>query len=222
MMNWADLFILYDTVQYDNNGWRNRNRVLVNGLPKWLTLAISRVELPDQLADRIINRVRLRDNQQFENHLRLLQTYYKSSPYLDSIYRIYPACLSDYSHLSASIERQTRLIASELCIDTTIISASEVSVHEYPLACSDECHTSDRNYSSLIINRNKKLINLLLSVGCTEYISGMAAKSYIIPSMFAEHGIRLFWNRYSESTNPVLSIVHHILAEGPQAVLGSI
>ena len=35
MMKYADLFIYFDDVQYDKNGWRNRNKILViprNGL----------------------------------------------------------------------------------------------------------------------------------------------------------------------------------------------
>ena len=41
MMNWAEIFIYYDDVQYDKNGWRNRNRVLVNNAEKWLSTDLS-------------------------------------------------------------------------------------------------------------------------------------------------------------------------------------
>ena len=36
----SDKFIFYDHVQYDKNGWRNRNRIIINNKIKWLTIPI--------------------------------------------------------------------------------------------------------------------------------------------------------------------------------------
>ncbi|WP_340643645.1 WbqC family protein, partial [Phenylobacterium sp.] len=36
----ADVFVIYDDVQYMRGGWINRNRILLNGAPHWLTLPV--------------------------------------------------------------------------------------------------------------------------------------------------------------------------------------
>lgn len=37
----ADVFVIYDDVQYMRGGWINRNRILLNGAPHWLTLPVA-------------------------------------------------------------------------------------------------------------------------------------------------------------------------------------
>ena len=36
----ADRFIFLDTVQYEKNGWQNRNRVKTPDGPRWLTVPV--------------------------------------------------------------------------------------------------------------------------------------------------------------------------------------
>ena len=36
----ADLFVFYDDVQYDDRGWRNRNRVKTEQGTRWLTIPV--------------------------------------------------------------------------------------------------------------------------------------------------------------------------------------
>ena len=37
----ADQFVLYDEVNYIKGGWINRNRILINGQPSWLTVPLA-------------------------------------------------------------------------------------------------------------------------------------------------------------------------------------
>src|SRR5437867_11305891 len=36
----ADLFVFLDTVQYEKNGWQNRNRIKTRDGPRWLTVPV--------------------------------------------------------------------------------------------------------------------------------------------------------------------------------------
>ena len=36
----ADLFVFLDTVQYEKNGWQNRNRIKAPDGPRWLTVPV--------------------------------------------------------------------------------------------------------------------------------------------------------------------------------------
>ena len=68
LMSACDTFVIFDNVQYIRRGWVNRNRILVNGRPQWLTmpvadashrLPINRREylLDDRLAQRVRRRI---------------------------------------------------------------------------------------------------------------------------------------------------------------------
>ena len=37
----ADLFVVLDTVQYEKNGWQNRNRIKTREGPRWLTVPVN-------------------------------------------------------------------------------------------------------------------------------------------------------------------------------------
>src|SRR4051794_4461881 len=38
----ADVFVFYDDVQYDDEGWRNRNRIKSPSGPRWLTIPVKK------------------------------------------------------------------------------------------------------------------------------------------------------------------------------------
>ena len=47
-INKCDVFVLYDDVQYDKNGWRNRNKIKTANGPVWLTIPVLTKGKPDQ------------------------------------------------------------------------------------------------------------------------------------------------------------------------------
>ena len=38
----VDRFVIYDDVNYINKGWINRNRLLINGVPTYMTVPLDR------------------------------------------------------------------------------------------------------------------------------------------------------------------------------------
>ena len=46
------------------------------------------------------------------------------------------------------------------------------------------------------VNKEGRYIPLLKEVGCTTYLSGPSAKSYLTEESMAEHGIKLEWMNY--------------------------
>src|SRR5204863_6245964 len=52
----SDCFIFYDDVQYDKNGWRNRNRIKsTTGEPHWLTVPVRVYSLTQRLIETEID-----------------------------------------------------------------------------------------------------------------------------------------------------------------------
>src|SRR6266849_5030111 len=50
----ADLFVFLDTVQYEKNGWQNRNRIKTRDGPRWLTAPV-RARLGTAIRDVMID-----------------------------------------------------------------------------------------------------------------------------------------------------------------------
>ena len=50
----ADLFVFLDTVQYEKNGWQNRNRIKTREGPRWLTVPV-RAKLGIPIRDVLVD-----------------------------------------------------------------------------------------------------------------------------------------------------------------------
>ena len=45
----SDVFVFLDDVQYERGSWQNRNRILLNGQPHFLTVPSIRTQLSEQI-----------------------------------------------------------------------------------------------------------------------------------------------------------------------------
>lgn len=48
----ADVFVAYDSVQFEKHGWVNRNRILHGGAPEWWTAPVASAPLASTIAQR--------------------------------------------------------------------------------------------------------------------------------------------------------------------------
>jgi hypothetical protein len=76
----ADVFVFLDDAQLQKNSWHNRNRLLVNHLPHWITVPVKRATLKQK-----INNSMLADDKNWkQKHIKLLKhTYAKHSYFCD-------------------------------------------------------------------------------------------------------------------------------------------
>src|SRR3989449_8815254 len=84
----ADLFVFLDTVQYEKNGWQNRNRIKTAGGARWLTVPV-RARLGTRIAAVALDV----DQPWGERHLRSIETAYGRAPHLpawrEAVARLY-------------------------------------------------------------------------------------------------------------------------------------
>jgi hypothetical protein len=52
-MRRCDIFVYYDDVQFDKNGWRNRNRIKTAQGPLWLTVPVRQAGRAGQRIDEV-------------------------------------------------------------------------------------------------------------------------------------------------------------------------
>lgn len=177
----VDVFVLYDDVQFDKHGWRNRNRVKSHKGANWLTVPIRHKGLgQQQISDVEI------DNQTAwgRKHLTTIKQLYAKAPYLDRY-------LPDLESLF--VQHWTKLLDLDLaCIEimrkwlgleTQMIQASSLGIAG---------------------DQSERLLKLCRHFGADCYMSGDAAKDYLDLELFAANGIKIEWQAYDHPLYPQL------------------
>jgi hypothetical protein len=170
----VDEFIFYDDVQYTKNDWRNRNLIKTPRGAEWLT-----VPAGGDL-HRLICEVSLHDTAWQAKHWRLLELHYSTAPWFGD----YRGFLEEFylhgrwNNLSILNQHLIKRISCDFLGIKTQFSES----HDY-----------DPQGSRL-----DRLLDILKKSGATTYVSGPAAKDYIVPAQFDAAGIELVWKDYSD------------------------
>ena len=82
LMSAADEFVIYDEVQFTKNDWRNRNRIVLNGKPHWLTIAAKTsgaFGLP-------IDRIEVANRDWSRMHFETLRQAYRKAPFFREMF----------------------------------------------------------------------------------------------------------------------------------------
>lgn len=169
----VDLFIFYDDVQYTKNDWRNRNRIKTPNGPLWLTVPVG------QSLDRLTCEVTLDDPRWAAKHHKTLCQYYGRAPH----FRRYRAFLDEVylGRTWATLVELNHFLIKSIAREFLGVSTAFADSRDYP-------------------TRGKKLdrlLDLLVQVGAEQYLSGPAARSYIVAEEFASAGIDLSFKDYS-------------------------
>jgi hypothetical protein len=198
----ADLFILLDVVQYEKNGWQNRNRIKTQDGPRWLTVPvhaplatpISEVAVDDSRAWRA-------------RHLRAIEQAYARAPclaaYRDELARFYARA---WTHLAPLAVTNATWLARALGITIPVRLASELGV------------TST--------DPTGRLVALCRATGADTYLAGGDGARYMDLAQFTSAGIGVLAQRYEHPVYPqihgefvpFLSALDILLATGNQAL----
>lgn len=200
MMKASSHFIILDDVQFDKNGWRNRNRINRNGEYQWLTVPV-------------------RLGKQFGLQIREVEIDYTQKwipKILGSIESNYKKC-KNYSHFAEIIESaisKKPITLHELNVDLIHRIAQELELSTN-IEVSSNIETS--------ADPNQRLIDLTSKLQCHTYLSGQAASDYLNIERFSASGIEVSWYQFDEmlqysqqSTNflPKLSIIDLLMNLG--------
>lgn len=173
----VDEFIFYDDVQYTKNDWRNRNKIKTKTGLQWLTIP---VETKGRLSNKLkISEVQIADDGWAKKHLTSIKNAYIKSPffidYYDFFEDLYQKCLKEKKLC------QINYIFINAIIDLLDIKTKISFVSDYTIQG----------------DKNERLIDLCKQVNATEYISGLAAKSYLDENLMHNAGIKITWFDYS-------------------------
>jgi hypothetical protein len=124
LINAIDTFILLDDVNYINRGWINRNRILINGQPKYIT-----VPLCNASQNKLINEISIvKDSTWKKNILKTIELNYKKAPYFAQIFPIvHEIIFDDKTGITEYIESSLKLICTYIGINTQILLSSKIN-----------------------------------------------------------------------------------------------
>lgn len=130
MIESVSCFILYDNVQYINRGFINRNKILINGEPKYFNFQIDK---NDQF--KKINKVKLKDYLKAkEKFLNQLFFSYKRAPYFKETYEFIDFVLNKNFKYIGDLNYVTlKQLSKKLDLGTDFIQSSEMILHDFDL-----------------------------------------------------------------------------------------
>jgi WbqC-like protein family len=176
LMAAADEFIIYDEVQFTKNDWRNRNRIILNGKPHWLTIPVKTSGTLGQAIE--LTEVSVQNWSRI--HLETIQQAYRRAAFYKVIFPVLEAAYAEVTQkerLSIINELFLKTLAGQLGIEVSLLRSSSI-----PRTKTDP---------------TERLIEILTARKATHYISGPAAKAYLDQSHFEKAGIRLSFANYA-------------------------
>jgi hypothetical protein len=201
-INQADLFVLYDDMQYTKRDWRNRNRIKTQHGLQWLTIP---VEVKGKFFQKI-NETKVSDPQWSRDHWNAIKNSYSKAPYFKEYEGFFEELFVDCKekYLSEINYRFLKNICSLLSIKTPFKWSSDFDLRG---------------------DKSEKLLNICLDCGASVYLSGPAAREYLDTELFSQQNIAVDWLDYSgypeykqlyDGFEHGVSIIDLIFNTGPQ------
>ena len=198
----SDVFVIYDDVQYDKNGWRNRNRIkTANGI-QWLTVPVT-LKFQDYIKDvHIDNKTNWR-----KKHISALKLNYAKSPYLKNYIPIFEEAYAREWEMLIDldmffIEKLALAIGIE---EKKIIKASDLKIEG---------------------GRIDRLMKICKHCGADIFYEGAAGTNYINAEDFASQGIKVEFQDYKHPVYsqpygdfvPYMSAIDMLFNCGPESL----
>lgn len=203
LMDNADVFVVFDTVQFEKQAWQQRNRIKTSEKEsKWLTVPVIQ-----DLGQRI-REVKIEVTNPWQRkHWGTIEQYYKRAPY----WGLYSERLADiYAKQWTSLFNLNfaliNFLKDQLGITTRLVQASDIPVPGEKVGL---------------------LVNICHYLGADVYLSTVRAAEYIEENnIFAAEGITLNYHQYEHPVYPQLfgeflshmSVIDLLFNQGPKSL----
>ena len=198
----ADCWIFLDTVQYEKNGWQNRNQIKTTRGAQWLTVPV-RARLGTLIREVVIDAAQPWGRK----HAEALRVNYARAPYFARYFPELDRLLRRPWRLLADLNVEvTRFLAEALGTSPRMIRASEL-----PPASTDP---------------TGRLVDLCRAVGAATYLAGQDGARYLVLDQFRTSRIAVSGQEYQHPTYtqlhgdflPFLSVVDLLLNHGESSL----
>lgn len=167
----VDIFVFLDDVQMTKRDWRTRNKIKTSNGTEWLTVPVAGGR------EQLICETKITQDNWQKHHMKALQANYARTPYfkeyktlLDMLYGQPHLYLSDFNRQAIS------MICELLGIKTRLLASMDLA----PTG-----------------NKDDRLISICQALGATYYLSGPAARAYIVEEKFQAANIKVVYKDYT-------------------------
>jgi hypothetical protein len=201
----ADVFVFYDDVQYDDRGWRNRNRVKTAGGTQWLTIPVFSRGV--QVEATPIHEVPICwDRPWPRKHWSTIRHAYARAPFF-----------ARYAGLVESFYARHDALLADFVIDFIVALSRELGLGSTRFVRSSALGVEG--------GRMERLVGILEAVGARHYVSGPSARAYVDEAMLAAAGMTVEYMSYDYPEyeqlhppyDPQVSILDLLFMKGPDA-----
>lgn len=193
LINAVDEFIFYDDVDFIKNGWINRNRVLINGDAKYMTIPCK-----DVSSNKLIKNIKHGLNEKTKNKLlKKVRFTYSQAPFFEKVFDLISNVLSNTSELVSDLAIQSvKQTSHYLGIDVHFMKSSE-------------------SFSNQSLDAADRLIDICKARGASRYVNPIGGQKLYDKGYFRKKGITLQFlepsiQKYIQFNNefvPALSII---------------
>jgi len=203
-MSKSDAFVMYDDVQYDKNGWRNRNRIKASHGPQWLTVPV----LTKGKGSQPIHQVTINDSMAWQKkHLRSVTQCYSKARFFDQyIGQLENIYWQDWKTLMDLNMACIRMLMEQLGFQTNIFHSSTLGIPK--------------------MGQTDRLIAICQHFEADTFLEGDAGRAYIDPSLFQRAGIQLEFHHYQHPVYhqlygdfiPYMSVIDLLFNQGDDSL----
>ena len=205
LMNAVDKYVIYDDVNFIKGGWINRNRILVNGQPKYFNIPMIGAS-----PFKLINEIGVNNDLQLINkNLRIIEAAYKKAPYYKDVYPIVEEILKcGKNDIAGYIEESFKVINKYLGISTELIVSSNLK----------------KDWS---LKGQDKVLQICGLLGATEYYNAVGGQELYSFDAFEKHGIKLkflntkeiIYDQFGQTFQPNLSIIDVMMFNSVEEIM---
>ena len=168
----ADKFVILDTVQYEKNGWQNRNKIKSADGWLWLTVPVQHKFGTSITETRINNNIKWA-----KKHKQALVTNYSRAPFFKLYEEYFQKIYSQkWEHLSGLNDEMFRYFIEKTGIKTELIKVSALG--------------------ELSDNPNQRLAQIVKKLGGDVYLAGKGSMDYLCEEPFRDAGISVIFQDY--------------------------
>jgi hypothetical protein len=171
----SEVFVIYDDVQYDKHGWRNRNRIKGSNGPVWLTVPVRTTGKNKPIISDVV--IDTNQSNWGKRHCGSIKQFYGKTPFFsDYFYELERVLKCRWVKLMDLNMELIKMLATWLDVKSNIIFSSQLG-----------CHDDDPS---------RRLVEICKALGADIFYEGAAGRDYLRLEMFDEAEIKVVFQDY--------------------------
>ena len=181
LMYVADVFVVYDNIEYTKKGWINRNRILANDKDEYLTLPLKKGSDFVQVRDRFLADTWKDERKKLLNKISVC---YKKAPcYPTTFSLIENVLMFEDDNLFNFIFNSLKAVKEYLDLSAQLVVSSSINID----------HT---------LKSESKVLAICKALGATQYINPIGGVELYNKEVFKNEGLELSFLKANNITYP--------------------